>query len=212
MDYSHLLNTAELAGLSPEQMGGRLGVSGMTVRRWRRQPRARKLPKLYERALGGVVGDLVSEGRLSSDDAVVKTVLAEGRWGAFAAATTHLGLGQAQLPAGAFDARHLVESLSSIGDSTGRKAEVDRNKRRIFSLAKMGVEWSSRIGTLWGVLASRKIHGFEKLVAYGALFYLLTPFDLIPDYLPVFGWVDDFAILGFATAYYRESGPGRASG
>jgi uncharacterized membrane protein YkvA (DUF1232 family) len=44
-------------------------------------------------------------------------------------------------------------------------------------------------------------------VAYGALFYLILPFDLIPDSIPVFGYVDDFGILGFAVAYYARKFP-----
>jgi uncharacterized membrane protein YkvA (DUF1232 family) len=47
----------------------------------------------------------------------------------------------------------------------------------------------------------------EKLSAYGALFYLITVFDLIPDTIPVFGVLDDFAILGIVTAYYLRKFP-----
>jgi uncharacterized membrane protein YkvA (DUF1232 family) len=57
------------------------------------------------------------------------------------------------------------------------------------------------------VLNSRDLHTFDKLVAYGALFYLLCPFDLIPDYVPVFGYMDDFIVLGFAVAYYVKRFP-----
>jgi uncharacterized membrane protein YkvA (DUF1232 family) len=34
------------------------------------------------------------------------------------------------------------------------------------------------------------------------LFYLICPFDLIPDNIPVFGMIDDYAILGVAWEYY----------
>ena len=47
----------------------------------------------------------------------------------------------------------------------------------------------------------------EKFTAYGALFYLITPFDFIPDYTPIFGLVDDYAILGFATVFYLKKFP-----
>jgi len=29
----------------------------------------------------------------------------------------------------------------------------------------------------------------------GALVYVLTPIDLIPDYIPVVGWIDDYKVL-----------------
>ena len=47
----------------------------------------------------------------------------------------------------------------------------------------------------------------DKLAAYGALFYLITTFDLIPDTIPVFGLLDDFAILGIVVAYYVQKFP-----
>ena len=49
--------------------------------------------------------------------------------------------------------------------------------------------------------------GVWVVAAYGALFYLFTPFDLVPDVMPVFGYVDDFGMLGFAVAYYGAKFP-----
>ncbi|MGE3302458.1 MAG: YkvA family protein [Hyphomonadaceae bacterium] len=33
-----------------------------------------------------------------------------------------------------------------------------------------------------------------KLLAAGALIYLVNPFDLLPDVLPLAGWIDDAAV------------------
>jgi uncharacterized membrane protein YkvA (DUF1232 family) len=57
------------------------------------------------------------------------------------------------------------------------------------------------------VVKSSKLSHVDKLVAYGALFYLLTPMDLIPDHIPVLGLVDDFGVLGFALTYYTKRCP-----
>lgn len=38
----------------------------------------------------------------------------------------------------------------------------------------------------------------EKAIAAGALGYFILPFDIIPDFIPVVGYGDDFAVL-FAT-------------
>jgi uncharacterized membrane protein YkvA (DUF1232 family) len=41
-------------------------------------------------------------------------------------------------------------------------------------------------------------------VAYGALYYLLCPLDLIPDNVPVFGLMDDYCVLGLAASHYAK--------
>jgi len=48
---------------------------------------------------------------------------------------------------------------------------------------------------------SKKIGLMGKIIAYGSLFYLLDPLDLIPDNIIGFGLIDDFAILGIAAIY-----------
>jgi uncharacterized membrane protein YkvA (DUF1232 family) len=97
--------------------------------------------------------------------------------------------------------------LSEIGASPQHQSEVRQNKKEISRFRKLGEEWSRRITTLGAVIRSRKLTQMEKLSAYGALFYLITVFDLIPDTIPVFGVLDDFAILGIVTAYYLRKFP-----
>ncbi len=36
------------------------------------------------------------------------------------------------------------------------------------------------------------------LTAIGALIYFLSPIDLIPDWIPIAGYLDDAAVIGFA--------------
>jgi uncharacterized membrane protein YkvA (DUF1232 family) len=74
---------------------------------------------------------------------------------------------------------------------------------------RLGREWAARINTLRRVVSARDLTRVEKLAAYGALFYLLTVFDLIPDTIPVFGLLDDFSILGIVAAYYVQKFPHR---
>ena len=81
--------------------------------------------------------------------------------------------------------------------------EVKENKEKVFSFKKLGEEWTSRIGLLWKVVQSKKLTSLDKMIAYGALFYLLTPIDFIPDHIPFFGLLDDFGVLGIAATYYK---------
>ena len=39
---------------------------------------------------------------------------------------------------------------------------------------------------------------YVKAVIAGALGYLVLPIDIVPDTIPVLGWIDDVAVLGLA--------------
>jgi uncharacterized membrane protein YkvA (DUF1232 family) len=42
---------------------------------------------------------------------------------------------------------------------------------------------------------------WRKLAGVGALAYLVMPLDVIPDVLPLVGWLDDVGVLGAATMF-----------
>jgi uncharacterized membrane protein YkvA (DUF1232 family)/DNA-binding XRE family transcriptional regulator len=207
MKYPHLLTLQNEAGFSPEQLAKRLGISGMTLRRWEKTPPEGDLPPLYETALVGVIYELVGEGKLSLESSLVKTVMSEHTWGPFEATMTQLGFSKETLKGGKYDEGKMIEGLSEIGVNEFKRAAVEKSEKKILSFKNWGKEWSSRITSLMTVLKSKELHTFDKLVAYGALFYLINPFDLIPDYIPVFGYMDDFFILGLAAAYYVKRFP-----
>ena len=91
----------EEAKLSPEQMAERLGISGMTLRRWEKQKKDPELPKLYEKALSGVIYELVSEGLLSAESQTIRLMMTDNHWTPFAAAASHLGISPEALKGGA---------------------------------------------------------------------------------------------------------------
>ncbi|PWU19432.1 MAG: hypothetical protein C5B49_05785 [Bdellovibrio sp.] len=97
--------------------------------------------------------------------------------------------------------------LSQIGGDDHHKAEVEGAEKKLTYFRKMGLEWQNRISVLHRILRSNQLSTIDKLVAYGALFYLITPFDLIPDHIPAIGLIDDFGVLGFAVAFYLQRFP-----
>ncbi|MCA9626499.1 MAG: DUF1232 domain-containing protein [Myxococcales bacterium] len=44
-----------------------------------------------------------------------------------------------------------------------------------------------------------------KLLFLTALVYVVWPVDVVPDFIPVVGWLDDLGLLGIATAFLLSS-------
>src|SRR5438552_16459344 len=48
---------------------------------------------------------------------------------------------------------------------------------------------------LGGLITDRRVGLLDKLLVFGAIAYIVTPIDLIPDFIPFFGEVDDLYVL-----------------
>ena len=57
---------------------------------------------------------------------------------------------------------------------------------------------------LYYVLRSDEVSGRSKLYIMGALGYLILPLDLIPDFLPFFGYADDLAAIVAAYKFVSD--------
>jgi uncharacterized membrane protein YkvA (DUF1232 family) len=58
------------------------------------------------------------------------------------------------------------------------------------------------------LLSDPRVPRRKKLVLAALIPYLLMPFDLVPDFIPVAGYLDDAVIVAFALGYVlRDSGP-----
>jgi uncharacterized membrane protein YkvA (DUF1232 family) len=51
---------------------------------------------------------------------------------------------------------------------------------------------------LGGLIGDRRVSMVDKLLVAGAMAYILMPIDLIPDFIPFFGEVDDLYVLVLA--------------
>jgi uncharacterized membrane protein YkvA (DUF1232 family) len=51
---------------------------------------------------------------------------------------------------------------------------------------------------LGGLLTDRRVSGMDKLLVAGAIAYIAMPIDLIPDFIPFMGEVDDVFLLVIA--------------
>lgn len=206
MTYKQLLDLLATAAVSPEKASAELGVSGMTLRRWRDKPAGAELPELYRRAFEPTVRRLLGEGALHPEDpAVVAALTAPEEHfskSVMAMGITHDILEQA-------DKHHntIFVGLARLGQDEKRQAQVKASARMLARFKEMGGDWRKRLDDLEAAVRSTELSGLDKLVAFGALFYLITPFDLVPDAIPVFGLIDDFILAGVAALYYRKKFP-----
>jgi uncharacterized membrane protein YkvA (DUF1232 family) len=206
MRYRQLLHLLDKVEISPEAAAAELGVSGMTLRRWRSKPADEELPEIYRRAFEPMLKRLIGAGRIHPEDPDAAAALA-GPDDHFQKSLAGFGITHEILRKDAKDSGKVASGLARIGEDPHRQSQVLDSGRMLKRFQAMSAEWKSRIADLTLVLKSDEVTRLDKLVAFGALFYLITPFDLIPDAIPVFGLVDDFIILGIAVLYYRRRFP-----
>ncbi|HTL70227.1 MAG TPA: DUF1232 domain-containing protein [Candidatus Eisenbacteria bacterium] len=206
MKTSHLLSLLKEASLSPEDLARRLDVSNMTLRRLLARRGDPVLPELYARELRRAVYELVGEGKLDPDSPAARRILLSDDFPQTQAAIKGLGFPDDFLKGGApADEEGLATGLSRIGCDGGRAACVDKSMKRISSFSRFGGQWAERIRILTRHVRSRQVGARDKFVAYGSLFYLLYPLDLLPDFMPALGYLDDFARLGIAVGVLKKT-------
>lgn len=82
----------------------------------------------------------------------------------------------------------------------GARGRVRRQFFRwIHTVTHLGL--AARARELWSYLTSPRASRADKILVIAALLYLISPIDLIPDVIPLAGWLDD---LGIATMVVRH--------
>lgn len=67
-----------------------------------------------------------------------------------------------------------------------------------------GTELARRGRQMWEYLHAGRVTGFEKFLLGAALLYIVTPTDLLPDWIPVAGWMDDLGMAGLVLAFIAQ--------
>ena len=82
-----------------------------------------------------------------------------------------------------------------------RKSDRKRNKllsfwRDLSALLRLVRAWKNK--------TYRKLPKKTIIMVLAALIYFVDPFDIIPDFIPVIGYLDDAAVLGLVMASIRD--------
>ncbi len=92
----------------------------------------------------------------------------------------------------------LKELLNQSGGKKVRKEFVDWVDKA------ENLEIVARGRQMWEYLHSNRDSGFEKVMLGAALLYIITPADLLPDWVPVAGWLDDLGMAGLVIAFISQ--------
>jgi uncharacterized membrane protein YkvA (DUF1232 family) len=60
---------------------------------------------------------------------------------------------------------------------------------------------------VWGLARDPRVPKEQKLVLAGIAAYLAFPIDIIPDFIPVIGELDDLAVLVFGLDWFIRNAP-----
>ena len=71
---------------------------------------------------------------------------------------------------------------------TGAKRTVSHDIRQLPNFVRL----------LFGLMTDPRVAALDKLLVAGAIAYIVTPIDLIPDFIPFIGEVDDVYLLVLA--------------
>ncbi len=98
------------------------------------------------------------------------------------------------------DLYEIVGQLHVDGAKVENTKSIKRALRGKFK--EVGVELKNLAVDLWAYASARKTKQtlLTRSIAIGAILYFINPFDLIPDSIPVFGYLDDFAVMTLALA------------
>ncbi len=59
----------------------------------------------------------------------------------------------------------------------------------------------------WNLLWDEEVPFRLKLIPLGIMLYVISPIDLLPDWIPIIGWIEDLLLAVMATYVFIRSAP-----
>lgn len=89
------------------------------------------------------------------------------------------------------------------------KRLLEKARRSEVVRAVLDLPWRGRARLVWRLMRNRRVPLPAKLILPALVLYLMTPIDLIPDFIPVLGYLDDVLVIILAFwAFDRLVPPG----
>ena len=95
------------------------------------------------------------------------------------------------------------------GDDVASTVKKEGAFKKLFSCVEKLSEYKDEVALVFSMLKDYASGKYTKVpwrtiaVLVGSLAYVLTPIDLIPDFIPVIGWSDDCLALAGALAFAK---------
>jgi uncharacterized membrane protein YkvA (DUF1232 family) len=105
-------------------------------------------------------------------------------------------------PSSPFPSSFTVDSLMTEIEKSGQQFKdvksLEKDVATKLKSARIDRIFADYSKTLLSAIKSPKTSLKKKAIAVGALIYFISPIDLIPDHIPVVGYLDDLAVLSLA--------------
>lgn len=89
-----------------------------------------------------------------------------------------------------------------------RKLRVRRRTRRVNFIAAAIRHLPNLVKLVFRLLTDARVSRFDRALFATVIAYVLAPFDLLPDWLGIFGLTDDLYLVGLSLArLVRRAGP-----
>ena len=75
----------------------------------------------------------------------------------------------------------------------------------------MALPWRAKAALLWRLLKDRRVPWWAKALLPALLLYLAMPVDLIPDFIPILGHLDDLLVVLLVVAVLLRAVPPEAT-
>lgn len=103
-----------------------------------------------------------------------------------------------------------MKGLNFLNSTWCKRASSPENQKEIidkfllWSKKVKNTEILKKAGLLYDFFKSPAISAADKALVAGAILYIITPIDLIPDFAPFAGFLDDLGVAAYALSYINS--------